>query len=136
AAKALGMLEQSSAGDPLLAALEDESWEVRGAAARALADIGEERALQPLLGMITDERVADSVVDALHFLLAHFSFRLDAGDLQALATLKGFTLQSAGDDGIFFGGNTTTAPAKQVNCAELNKLAREELQRRGVAVQA
>jgi HEAT repeat protein len=91
AAGALGMLDDPRGGPGLVAALEDASWEVRDAAARALADLGE-------TGL-------DAVVDAVVIRaferapvgLAHFSGVLDARDRLG-AVIERAALGDAGCD--------------------------------------
>jgi HEAT repeat protein len=55
AAKALGMLGEASAVEPLTCALEDEAGPVRSAVASALGDIGDTAAIAPLLAQMERE---------------------------------------------------------------------------------
>jgi len=84
AAAALGKLNDESAVDALIAALNDKSWAVRRNATIALGDIGDEKGYEPLLssindkdwhvrkyaaialGKIGDERAIDPLVKALN----------------------------------------------------------------------
>jgi len=66
AAEALGRIGDSRAVEPLIAALKDEDFLVRGAAAQALGEIGDLRAVEPLAAALKDEEHTRScAADAL-----------------------------------------------------------------------
>jgi HEAT repeat protein len=58
AASALGNIGDRRALDPLIAALEDEYWNVKQAAAKALGNLGDSRAIRPLIRALGEDKYA------------------------------------------------------------------------------
>jgi HEAT repeat protein len=52
AANQLGHIKNKLAVEPLLQAIDDENWRVRNSSAIALAEIGDERAIIPIMGLL------------------------------------------------------------------------------------
>jgi len=64
AAKALVSIGESAV-EPLIAALERTSWDVRWRAVRTLGKIGNQRAIKPLIDVLKDPTVCSEAVEAL-----------------------------------------------------------------------
>jgi HEAT repeat protein len=88
AIESLAQLRSSAAVNALLATLEEDPW-LRFAAIHALGEIGDERAVGPLSGLLSDETVRDGVIEALGKIgspaaIEHLARALRAADDEAL----------------------------------------------------
>ncbi len=130
AARALGLLGDERAVEALVAVLDDENGEVWMNAARALSRFGDPRAIGPLLKFLENDSYAAHTVQAIEFVLSHNISHVSEVDLRALCALSGIVQEPPRSAGAI-GQSAERIP---VDCAKLNELARQELQRRGITL--
>jgi hypothetical protein len=100
---------------------------VRRAAAHALGQIGDERAVKPILALATtDAECAETAIGVLQRILEHSASRLASEDLRAVAQLPQV-------DGWHYGVYECVDAKwkQQVDCSYVKQLARQELIGRG-----
>jgi HEAT repeat protein len=130
----------ASAVEPLIAALQTnrDNPEWRKHAAGALAQIGDPRAVEPLVTLARDPNCAAVAVEKLEYLLkalAYYGRQAEVGPLQVAAHLTGVTTYEQVFAGYDDGDNKKyTREAVAVDCSEVQQLARAELTRRGLPV--
>ena len=133
--------ELSGSCDPrampaLMASLVDESFLVRKEAAQSLGEVGDERALKPLINLIEDSlhySMAKTAAFALETLLVRVAVNAVSKDVQAAAALNDISggypeclKRSASASG------ARIATTWTMDCSRVRRLANQELTRRGL----
>ncbi len=122
----------------LIAALRDESYLVRKEAAQVLGEMGDERAVGPLINLVEESfhyAMARTAVGALEKALVRAAPGAVSKDMQAAALLGDVSgAYYERREGIAWFSETRQARPWTIDCSRVRKLARRELTRRGLAV--
>jgi HEAT repeat protein len=119
-----------------MTALNDESYLVRKEAARVLGDIGDARAVGPLINLIEESlhyAMARTAVAALENVLGRVAAGVVPEDMQAAAALgdlSGVNYESR--EGTAWFSETRYAHPWAMDCSRVRSLALRELNRRGL----
>lgn len=135
----------SKSNDPrallaLVAALSDKSYLVQKEAARALGDIGDERAVGPLINLVEGSfhyAMARTAVGALENVLSRVAMGAISEDMQAAAMLddvNGIDYERL--EGTAWFSKSRNARPWVMDCSRVRALAYRELTRRGLIVAA
>jgi HEAT repeat protein len=122
----------ASAVEPLVTAIKEnyQNRDLCDAAAVALGNISDGRAVKQLLGYSRDGQLADAVIAALTNLLEQSPGDIEADDLRALGNLSNiFQFRYTFDQRY---GALVRSGLQEVDSSKLKKLALQELARRGV----
>jgi len=136
AVKGLSRSQDPRAIAALLDALNDESYLVRKEAARALGDIGDERAVGPLINLIEESfhfAMARTAVGALEDVLCRAANGAISEDMKAAAILgdvSGSFYERL--EGTAWFSEPRNAQPWAMDCSRIRKLAHLELIRRGL----
>jgi HEAT repeat protein len=137
AVKGLVKSRDPRAIDPLMAALNDESYLVRKEAARALGDIGDARTVRPLINLIEESfhyAMARTAVDALGQVLSRAAAGAISKDVQAAAILSDVSsIDHERRESMVWFSEPSSAMDWTMDCSQVRKLAHRELIRRGLA---
>jgi HEAT repeat protein len=120
----------------LMAALNDQSYLVRKEAARALGNIGDARAVGPLINLIEESfhyAMARTAIGALEDVLGRAAAVAISEDMQAAATLgdvSGINYECR--KGTAWFSETRDARPWAMDCSRVRMLAHQELLRRGL----
>jgi hypothetical protein len=120
----------------LMAALVDEAYLVRKAAAHSLGEVGDERALKPLIDLIEDSfhySIVKTAAVALEMLLVRVAVTAVSKDVKAAAALgdvSGSYYEYRKGTAWFSGARNTTPWT--MDCSRVRELANKELTRRGL----
>lgn len=131
ASYALGKIQDPAAVELLIGVLKNRDSQIRAAAAEALGEMADPRAARPLLRLTADSEVASKVVGSIRKLLEINSGGLSNEELRLLATLKD-VFQTHKESDKAGNPNYSWETKQPVNCSQVNKLAQEELFRRGM----
>ncbi len=122
----------------LMAALKDESYYVRMEAARALGEIGDARAVGPLINLVEESfhyAIARTAVGALEKVLVRVAASVVSKDVQAAAILGDVSgTYYERREGIAWFSELRNARPWTMDCSQVRKLAHRELSRRGLVV--
>ena len=138
AIKGLSRSRDPRAMAALMAALTDESYLVRKEAALALGEIGDARAVGPLINLIEESfhyAIARTAVGALEKVLVRVAASAVSKDVQAAAILSdvsGTYYESR--EGTAWFSEARNAQPWTMDCSQVRKLAHRELTRRGLTV--
>jgi HEAT repeat protein len=114
-----------TAMEPLIAALEDNEPAVRQSIAYALGDIGDARAVAPLIEVLKDKASARFVEAGLRVLLEHAASSMSPAHLRLVASVDNTCVcLQPNDCGHLVDGT--------LDCTQIKQLARQELIRRGL----
>lgn len=136
AIKGLSRSRDPRAMAALMAALTDETYLVRKEAAQALGEIGDARAVGPLINLIEESfhyAIARTAVGALEKVLVRVAASAVSEDVQAAATLSdvsGANYECC--EGTAWFSETRNVLPWTMDCSRVRKLAHRELTRRGL----
>ena len=135
--KGLSRSRDPQAMAALMTSLNDQSYLVRKEAARALGEIGDAQAVEPLINLIEESfhyAIARTAVGALEKVLVRVSASLVSKDVQAAAALSdvcGTYYERREGTAWFFEARNATPWT--MDCSQVRKLANRELTRRGLS---
>lgn len=136
AIKGLSRSKDPRALSILTASLRDESYLVRKEAARALGDIGDARAVGPLLNLIEESfhfAMARTAISALEEVLGRVAANAVSEDMQAAAILGDVSgIYYDRQEGIAWFSKSRYARPWTMDCSRVRTLAHRELIRRGL----
>jgi HEAT repeat protein len=137
AIKGLSRSRDPRAMAALMAALNDQSYLVRKEAARALGEIGDAQAVEPLINLIEDSfhyAIARTAVGALEKVLVRVPASLISKDVQAAAALSDVSgIYYERREGTAWFSKARNATPWTMDCSQVRKLANRELTRRGLS---
>ena len=137
AIKGLSRSRDPRAMAALMAALNDQSYLVRKEAARALGEIGDAKAVEPLINLIEESfhyAIARTAVGALEKVLVRVSASLVSKDVQAAAALSDVSgTYYERREGTAWFSEARNATPWTMDCSQVRKLANRELTRRGLS---
>lgn len=123
--------------DALMAALIDESYQVRKDAAQSLGEIGDAHAVKPLINLIEDSfhyAIAKTAVGALEKVFVRVAASVVSKDVQAAAALSDVSgTYYERREGTAWFSETRNATPWIMDCSQVRRLANQELTRRGLA---
>jgi len=136
AVKGLGSSKDPRALATLMTALNDKSYLVRKEAARVLGDIGDARAVGPLINLVEESfhyAMARTAVGALEEVLGRTATSVVSEDMQAAAILddvRGIGYESR--QGTAWFSESRQPQLWEMDCSKVRTLAQGELIRRGL----
>jgi hypothetical protein len=126
AAHKLGGSRKARAVESLVAVLGDKDRQVRETAAQALRQLGDARAVEPLVRLATEDTYcAQTSIIALQRIIECAAAKLAPKDLRTIAHLEGVVQWR-------YGGDCQESYEDAVDCSHVRQLARQELIRRGL----